>query len=330
MKERSPTRCKQAVGRSRWIPRLVAILLLAGPIQGLAAEVPAPARAQALTDPVPATDPPRAIDSPDAAASATSADRIAAHAMLVEQIERALAEGVYRAGLESAAKALELARAIGDPLRIGVTQSLRAQLLAATNETDEALAEFARARVSLAGNPALAAANRLNQANLAARLGRFDEAMAAYQEVADGARARGDDELAARALVNAWRARVEAHPGDLSQPELQKATQALDAVERPEIRASLAIHLARSLELARETETGRNPAWALAANQLLTRALADADAVRSAGLRAEALGALGALYESEGHLEEAASLTDRALAQTRRTESVTSGARVRS
>ncbi len=309
----------QGTVSSRWIPRLLAMLLLVAPIQVQADAVAGAASAQS------AAASPDA--SPDVASSPSATDRIAAHALLVEQIERALAEGAIRPGLELTTKALELARAIGDPLRIGVTQSLHAQLLAAMGDLEEANAEYARAGRSLAGAPALAAANRLNQANLAARLGRFDEAMAAYREVAEGATERGDDELAARALVNAWRARVEAGPGDLSPHELQKATQALDAVERPELRASLAIHLARSLELARETPAGRQPAWALEASRLLNGALADADAARSAGLRAEALGTLGSLYESERHLEEAASLTDRALAQGRRSESVAPGAR---
>ncbi len=327
MRKRDPRHRDQARGRhrdqgtvsSRWLPRLLAMLLLVAPIQVQADAVAGAASAQS------AAASPDA--SPDVASSPSATDRIAAHALLVEQIERALAEGAIRPGLELTTKALELARAIGDPLRIGVTQSLHAQLLAAMGDLEEANAEYARAGRSLAGAPALAAANRLNQANLAARLGRFDEAMAAYREVAEGATERGDDELAARALVNAWRARVEAGPGDLSPHELQKATQALDAVERPELRASLAIHLARSLELARETQAGRKPVWALEASRLLNGALADADAARSAGLRAEALGALGSLYESEGHLEEAASLTDRALAQARRSESVAPGAR---
>ena len=268
-----------------------------------------------------------AAGSPAIASPPTAADRVAAHARLLEEVERAIAEGAYRPGLEAADEALVLAQAIGDPARIGATRSLRAQLLVGTGELERAQEEFEIAGKLLAGTPALAAVNRLNQANLFAHLGRFDEAMAAYRAVADGARERGDDELIARALVNAWRARVEAGPGELSPSELQNAEKALDAVERPAIRAALAIHLARSLELARETPAGRKPAWALAANQLLNRALVDADAARSAGLRAEALGTLGSLYESEGHLEEAASLTDRALAQARRSESVAPGAR---
>lgn len=268
-----------------------------------------------------------ASGSAETVSSPTPADRIAHHDGLVSEVERAIAEGAYRPGLETSDEALALAEAIGDPVRIGATLSLRAQLFAGTNDLERAQQAFERASKLLTGAPALAAANRLNQANLFARLGRFDEAMAAYRVVADAARERGDDTLAARALVNGWRARVEAGPKDLPPSELEETTKALDAIEEPAIRASLAIHLARSLELARETPAGRKPAWTVAANQLLKRALADADAANSASLRAEALGNLGTLYESEGHLEEAASLTDRALAQARRSESVAAGAR---
>ncbi|MBK7950527.1 MAG: CHAT domain-containing protein [Deltaproteobacteria bacterium] len=259
----------------------------------------------------------------------------ARHAMLVEQAERALAGGAIREAREALDEAFALARSLEDPVRLGITRSLRGRLFVATGELEAAQAELAAAQPLLEAMPALAAANRLDEANLTARSGRLEDALAAYQKLADSAHDRGDRALEARALANAVRARVEADPEALGRRgvtrSVKQAIGALDGLEGAEqasLRASLALHLARSLELARAGETGRSADWILAANRLLTRALADADAAGSSALRAEALGSLGALYESEGHLEEALSLTDRALAQARRSETAGSGARL--
>jgi len=255
-------------------------------------------------------------------------DRVAAHARLVDEVERAIAEGDSRQGLESAEQALVLAQAIEDPIRIGATHSLLAQLRDRLGEDDLARAEFERARLALAGEPALALANRLNQANFEAARGAWGAAIEAYREVADGARRRGDVELEARARANGLRAAVESGSDSITKRELRRSSRAVDAVERPEIRAALALHVARTLALGHEVAGEHAAEWAIESHRLLTRALADADAAKSTRLRSESLGSLGALYESEGHLEEAASLTDRALAQARRNETAMTSARL--
>ncbi len=272
---------------------------------------------------------------------ARAADEGAADpARALAEIEQLIAQGSYRQGLERADQALASAVASGDAARIGVAESLRARLLAGLGDDALARQGFERAGKALAREPALWMANRLNQANFEAASSRFDDAIDAYQEVADGARKLGDLELEARARANGLRARVEAGPdtasdrdgASIAQRDLRKdlgrAMKAVDAVESPELRAALALHLARTLELARGAADGQAAEWALESHRLLTRALADADAAQSTRLRAEALGALGALYESEGHLEEAASLTDRALAQARRSETAMTSARL--
>lgn len=263
-------------------------------------------------------------DLPVARAAEAAVER---HAALVAEIERALAEGNPASAREAADEALALARKIGDPLRTGLTHALRGQLWLALGDGDRALLDLDQAAPLLAPAPAMADANRLHRANADALLGRIDEAQAAYHEVAERARERGDLALSARALANAWRARVEAPAPVLSAPAWRRTLQAVERVDDPALRASLAIHLARSLELARRVEDGQAPRWTLAGHALLERALADADAARSPRLRAEALGQMGALYEAEGHLDEAAALTDRALAQARRSETAGQGAR---
>jgi len=274
-----------------------------------------------------AAEPGGAEPAPSPPTVVEAGEPVAAHAQLVATIERALADGAYGPGLDACARALALAEAIGDPVRLGVSYGLRARLLGATGELDAARADFARAQKALAGAPALADANRLNRANLEASLGRYDEAERAYQGVAKSAEARGDAALRARALANAWRARVEADPRAPSRSAFDAAGAARAAVDDPGLRASLALRLAQGLFLARTAGAARDRDWLLASHALLAGALADVDAARSPVLRAEVLGQLGALYESEARFEEAAALTDRALAQARRGEGPIAGAR---
>ena len=111
------------------------------------------------------------------------------------EIEQLIAQGSYRQGLERADQVLASAVASGDDARIGVTESLRARLLAGLGDDTLARQAFERAGKALAGEPALLLANRLNQANFEAARGQFDEAIEAYREVADGARKLGDLEL---------------------------------------------------------------------------------------------------------------------------------------
>jgi CHAT domain-containing protein len=297
--------------------------------RGAAAQTPDSARAAAeaersrTAEPAPAAQPAPAADP----AADLAADPAAEHARLLGEIERALAEGKPADAVEPAERALGLAEKLADPTRVGVTRSLRAQLFAAQGELARAQAEFEAAAAALASFPALAAANRLNQANLLARDRRSAEAIAAYRAVAEEAEKRGDAVLALRAQVNAWRVRAESSPANLASDEGRRLVQAILDLPEPVLRASLAIHFARSLELAREAGATRERAWLLEGHRALTAALAAADEARSTALRAEALGHLGTLYEAEGRLEEAASLTDRALAQVRRSEGAATSAR---
>lgn len=256
--------------------------------------------------------------APAAAGEGADPDRAQA------EIEQLIAQGSFRLGLERADDALAQANASGDRTRIGITQSLRARLLAGIGDDERARDAFERAERSLAGDPALQLANRLNRANFEASAGRFDAAIDEYRELIDAAKKQGDPALEARARANELRARVEAVPGPrigtdpIAPRALRRATRSVLEVESPGVRAALALHLARTLELARDAVDAPKAAWTLEAHRLLSRALEDADATGSTSIRAEVLGALGALYESEGHFEEAASLTDRALAQARR------------
>jgi CHAT domain-containing protein/VIT1/CCC1 family predicted Fe2+/Mn2+ transporter len=260
----------------------------------------------------------------------------AEHARQLEALEQAIAAGASRSAVPGADRALALALEIGDRTRLGVTRSLRGRLFAALGEEVRAESEFAAAREALAEAPALLDAHRLNEANFEAARGRSAAAIEAYRSVAAGAHGRGDRDLEARARANALRARIEAGPGDaavraeddLSRRAFRRVERSIDAVASPALRGSLRLHLARSLELLRTSAPTLDAPSARDAHRWLSGALADADLAGSTSLRAEALGALGALYESEGRLAEAADLTDRALAQARRSEAGRSSARL--
>ncbi len=262
--------------------------------------------------------------------------RAAELAQRLKALELGLATGADRTSLEAADRALELARALGDPARIGVTHSLRGRVFAALGDDARAASEFAAASEALANEPALRDAHLLNEANFAAERGRSAVAILAYQHVAESARARGDRALEARAQANALRARIEAGPAlaaggtadALSRRGFRRVARVIDAVESPALRGALRLHLARSRErLLAEAPAGDRPTPG-DAHRWLSGALADADLADSAALRADALGALGALYAADGRLEEAAALTDRALAQARRSEAARSSPRL--
>jgi CHAT domain-containing protein/predicted negative regulator of RcsB-dependent stress response len=257
-----------------------------------------------------------ALPTSPIAVAAEPADS-ARHDALLDRIESAYRQGAFDDGLAEADHALTLATKLADPTRVAATRSLRAQLLAGLGRTHEARAEFERALSESRDLPSLRDTTLLNLGNLDATTGRLEEATRAYRTVFERASERGDTALAARAAANAIRAEVDRDATSFEAAQVDPVVALLGRIESRSLRAELSIHLARSVERARERGAGPRPTLVLLSNELLRRALEFARGPGSARIRAEALGRLGALYASEGHVVEALQLTLRALAQAR-------------
>ncbi len=248
------------------------------------------------------------------------------HRRLLEQAEADFSRGAFRDGLEAANEAFVLASAAEDVLRIASARMVRANLLLALGDPSAAAADLERtiAAASELALPELADSAGLNLANARVAQGRPAEAEKLYQLVADSAAARGVMATAIRARVNRLRVQVEAAARRLEAEESRRIRVSLDRLPASPDKAMLLVHLAGTHLRALEADLGDRRSDLEAASQLLREALALADATEdpeaATRIRAQALGQLGAVYEQEGRLAEAMTLTRRALLQATRSE----------
>ena len=162
------------------------------------------------------------------------------------------------------------------------------------------------------GAAASACEAALEQGNALLRAGQAAEALAAYREAEAQARAQGDARVAALAAANAARAAALAGQLDGAEAEIERAVAAAAALDDAGLRATLLLNAARTSLLLAERRSDGAAARRRAA-ELLTRAEAEAARAGDARLRSFAQGWLGTVYESAGRLEDAATLTRRAL-----------------
>jgi CHAT domain-containing protein len=160
------------------------------------------------------------------------------------------------------------------------------------------------------GDPALSAASGNDLGNLYASTGRAAEAERAYTEAISNANAAHDGILAATAEINA--ARLEIRTGDMTRANAQLA----DAVQRleqqpPSYARGMALVSAGSAVFEREGPVSGD--LQATANRAFQAASAESNTVHNATLTSLLQGSLGRLYERAGRVDDAATLTDRAL-----------------
>jgi CHAT domain-containing protein len=156
---------------------------------------------------------------------------------------------------------------------------------------------------STAAEAALARGNRLYADD--AR----EAAQTAWHEAASLARAANEPAVVALARANAGRAAADTGRPRDATTALEEALTIGEALENARLRAALLADVGRSYaRVARDTD---DPESLKRAAEIL-RAASDAAAADSV-TRSMALGTLGALYEYEGHVDDALQLTRRAL-----------------
>lgn len=263
--------------------------------------------------------------SQDASSAALPAEQAERHTRLLQRAEQALAQGALEDGLAAVGEAVLLADRGGDGLRLAAARLVRANLLLARGDAAAAATDLERVLASPAarGAPALLGTARSNLANVRAVAGEREAAGRLYEEVVREADARGDRLLAARARVNALRLAVDA--GRAPDPEeAAGADAAVAGLPAGLDRALLRVHLGETHRRAVANGFGERASTLRAGDASLRAALAEADTLGGPGVaarvRAQALGTLAGLYALEGRLDEALSLTRRALLQATRSE----------
>ena len=162
-------------------------------------------------------------------------------------------------------------------------------------------------------NSALIAQIQNERGNLMSRTGRGSEAIAAYREAEKEARAAGDTALALRCVANALRAEVEEPSASGLIVRVKAVAAELEPLPDDEAKAHLLIHLGRTTQqLADRQSKGRaeNRRQAALLYLAASRAAAAAGAHRSESF---ALGYLAQLNETDGRLDEARTLIQRAI-----------------
>jgi len=223
------------------------------------------------------------------------------------------ARGEHAASLDTLAVALELAEAAGEPAALaGVLGDLgNAQLALGRPDAARRLLARGLAIARDAGEPQLAAELQNNLANERVMRGDFAEAIAAYEGSAREAARAGDVSIEVRALSNAARAALEADRPERAAELLARAHARAEALP-PDARVDVWIHLARSDRRLAERSPADREASLLRAHAALSSAVRLARERGDERALSFALGNLGALYRSDGRLDEALLLTRRA------------------
>jgi CHAT domain-containing protein len=212
-------------------------------------------------------------------------------------------------------RALVLARACEDPVRI-------ASVLAALGESHLALGDTDRARQHLdeahalaakSGNPALEAMILNSQGNLSVAGGQHAEAAERYRQSAELAKAAGDPALGARAAANEVRSSIEAGRYDGLAEKLGTTLEQSLVLADSSQKARTLIHVGRSYQRYAERADESSGKTVIASARAFDAAAKLAGGVGDPRTASFALGYLGQLYERQGRRSEALELTRRAL-----------------
>jgi CHAT domain-containing protein len=173
----------------------------------------------------------------------------------------------------------------------------------------EPLLKRSRDLASRLRDPTIAAASANDLGNLYASTGHPAEAARAYAEAITSAAAARDDALGAAAQANAARLA-------LRQKDVASGTallgRAIDTLERLPASYSRGMTLVSAGSAVFEYERSIPPDAGALASRAFRMAAETAEALRNPELSSLAQGSLAHLYEREGRLDEAWSLTDRA------------------
>ncbi|MBV9555047.1 MAG: CHAT domain-containing protein [Alphaproteobacteria bacterium] len=220
--------------------------------------------------------------------------------------------GYFREAVTDLNAALSLAEHDGDQNLVAASSGALGNLalLLRRSAVAEPLLRRAHDIAVRIGDPALAAASSNDLGNLYATLGRRAEAQRAYREAVTGADAARDATLAATAQIND--ARLDLQRGDAAPAAgaLASAVQRLEQ-QAPSYARGMALIAAGSAAFERD---GAPSAELQATAYRAFRLAGDESAgVHNPTLASLAQGGLGRLYERTGRLDDAATLTDRAL-----------------
>jgi CHAT domain-containing protein len=200
----------------------------------------------------------------------------------------------------SARAALERAEA---QLRAGEAEAGRRELRRAAEAAEET------------GVPALAASIWNDLGTLEAGEERYAEAVGSFSRALAQAEKAGDRALAARALANRARARLDGNETDGVAADLDAAMGLIAPLPALSDKAFVLISLARSYDRLRGMRPDQAEALLLRAHGALIEARRIADELGDARGGAFAVGYLAALYGANGRNEDALELARRALAR---------------
>jgi CHAT domain-containing protein len=235
--------------------------------------------------------------------------------VLQNKAEAYMSMGHAYQAISSLQSALKLAKAVGDEqLAAQVAGSLGTAYML-SNRTDEAktLLEKAAAEERAAGRLASAAVAGNNLGNLLASQGDYNAAIPVYQQAIADAQKAGDNGLAVKGSVNTARALVESKRDKEALAALQRAAAQAKALPPSHEKAFVLISIGRLyLRLAGSPGATTDELQRLA-YQTLNEAATVAESVGDDRAMSYAYGYLGALYEQEGHTEEAMNYTVKAL-----------------
>ncbi|HTW50283.1 MAG TPA: CHAT domain-containing protein [Stellaceae bacterium] len=222
------------------------------------------------------------------------------------------AAGYFHEAVTDLDSALAMAEQDGDQSLIAASSGALGNLalLLRRSAVAEPLLKRAHDIAARSGNSALLAASSNDLGNLYATWGRVGEAQRAYADAVASAVAAGDGTLAATAEINA--ARLEVQRGDPARA----GAQLTDAVQRleqqpPSFARGMALISAGSVVFEREGAPSAD--LQAVAYRAFRLAGDEASGVHNAALTSLAEGSLGRLYERAGRVDDAATLTERAL-----------------
>jgi CHAT domain-containing protein len=234
---------------------------------------------------------------------------------LLQLSQAELALGALLRAETTLAAALPLAAHAGSPAQRAAAFAAAGTLAVARDDPTEArrLLGDAAARARDAGEPALAATVELNLGALEAVHGDPTTAVTTLTRAAEHAAEAGDPALAARALANAARVLSDTGAAERALELAGRAQRQASELSDGHAKAAVLVHLAATYRAIETHEPERRGAVRARSHPALAAALVAARAAGDTRSESEALGYLGALYETEGRLEEASSLTHAAL-----------------
>jgi CHAT domain-containing protein len=234
---------------------------------------------------------------------------------LIRRSQEQLAAGALAEADATVTTLLPLAERLGTPAQQAAALAAAGgvRLARGDNPQAERLLQEALSRALQSGEQVLAATVELNLASLEAQRPDPAPALHMLRSAAERAETAGQPALAARALANAARLRAYAGEGEAALALIERSDALLVSSDASEAAAVLRVHLAVTLREVARRDAPRAATCRARALELLEAARTGAEASGDARATSDALGYLAALYEDEGRLEEALSLTRRAL-----------------